>query len=105
MTSESDTKEEAMKEKGRAVLVTTSHRGVFFGWLNNGQDETNRSLALTDCRNVIHWTGKRGFLGLASHGPEDDSQLGSTASRVLLHDIVSVTDCSDAATKALEGWS
>ena len=88
----------------RAVIVTTQHRGVFFGHLEDGQDDTARSLVLLNCRNAIYWSGSRGFLGLASHGPEDDSKIGATAMRVLLHDVTSVTDCSKEATDKWEQW-
>lgn len=85
----------------RPVVVTTAHRGVFFGFLSADQDESARSLILTDCRNVIYWSGTRGFLGLSSHGPEEGSRIGSTAPRVLLHDVTSVADCTD---EAAERW-
>ena len=83
------------------VLVTTAHRGVFFGTLEKGQtgDET-KTMALINCRNAIRWTGKKGFLGLASDGPESGSRIGSTAPRVILHDITSVSECSQEAVKA-----
>lgn len=92
---------------GKAVLVTTQHRGVFFGRLENGQDENARSLVLIGCRNAIYWskqTGNLGFLGLAAEGPGEGSTVGATAPRVLLHDVTSVTDCTEAATKKWESW-
>lgn len=89
----------------KAVLVTTQHRGVFYGRLENGQEENARSLVLIGCRNAIYWAGKRGFLGLASHGPESGSKVGTAAPRVVLHDVTSVTDCTDEAAKKWESWS
>jgi hypothetical protein len=86
------------------VLVTTAHRGVFFGMLSDEQNHEARSIVLDDCRNAIYWSGSRGFLGLASHGPENGSRIGSTAPRVLLHDVTSVTRCSDAAAKKWQEW-
>ena len=88
----------------KAVIVTTQHRGVFFGRLENGQDETARSLVLVGCRNAMYWSGTRGFLGLASHGPEPESKIGATAPRVLLHDVTSITDCTDVAAEKWESW-
>lgn len=89
----------------RPVIVTTEFRGVFYGRLSDDQDEAAKSLVLTECRNAIYWSGSRGFLGLASHGPESESKVGTTAPRVLLHGVTSVTDCTEAAAKAWEGWA
>lgn len=86
------------------VVVTTQHRGVFFGHLSSDQDETARSLVLSDCRCAIYWSGKRGFLGLASHGPEEGSRIGATAPRVRLHDVTSVSACTPAAAEAWRAW-
>ena len=89
----------------KPVLVTTSHRGVFFGQLDTDtQNEADKTLTLTNCRNVIKWTGTHGFLGLAHHGPEEGSRIGSPAPRVLLHDITSVTDCTEEATERFASW-
>ncbi len=87
------------------VLVTTQHRGVFFGRLEEGQDLNARSLVLLECRNAIYWSGSRGFLGLASHGPESGSRIGTAAPRVLLHDVTSVTTCSEEAAKKWRNWN
>ena len=89
----------------KPVLVTTQHRGVFFGNLSEDQDENARTLVLTGCRNAIYWAGSRGFLGLASHGPDDGSRIGSAAPRVRLHDVTSVAVCTDQAATKWEGWA
>jgi len=86
------------------VLVTTEHRGVFFGELSDDQDREARSLTLKNCRNVIYWYGKRGFLGLAAHGPEKGSTVGSVAPSVLLHDITSVAACTNKAVEVFRSW-
>ena len=91
--------------QSKPVIVTTKHRGVFFGHLNSDQNETNNSLVLTDCRNVIHWSADtKGFLGLASDGPGSGSKIGATAPRVLIHDITSLADCTEKASKAFGEW-
>jgi len=93
-----------MSRQAKPVLVTTAHRGVFYGRLAPGQDENDRTLVLEGCRNVIYWSGTAGFLGLAARGPEDGSTIGATAERVHLHDITSVTDCSAEAADRFESW-
>jgi hypothetical protein len=84
------------------VLVTTSHRGVFFGWLSINQNPAvERSLYLERCRNCIFWAASvGGFLGLARTGPNAECRIGAEAPRVLLHDITSVSLCTDDAAKA-----
>ena len=91
-----------MKKKGKAVLVTTVHRGVFFGYLESGYKDTAKIVALTDCKNAIYWSGKNGFLGLAADGPESGSRIGSRAARVVLQDVTSITDVSEKAVAVWE---
>jgi hypothetical protein len=64
------------KAKTRAVLVTTEHRGVFFGWTADPADAT--TVRLTGVRNCLYWTSKTGgFLGLAEAGPLDATVSGN----------------------------
>lgn len=82
------------------VLVTTQYRGVFFGFVDP-VEKANKSLTLTDCRCCISWAASvGGFLGLAAVGPNRDCKIGTQAPSVLLHDITSVTDCTEAAVEA-----
>jgi hypothetical protein len=90
--------------KKKAVIVTTEFRGVFFGYLDKGTDENAKDLVLHDARCAIYWSGSRGFLGLASHGPDTGSKIGSTAPRILLHGITSVSDCTPDAEKIWTTW-
>ncbi len=89
----------------KPVIITTAHRGVFFGDLSDDQNENDKTLVLKNCRNVIYWSGRRGFLGLAAHGPEDGSKIGSSAPHVRLHDVTSVSQCTDQAAEAFREWS
>ena len=82
------------------VLVTTQFRGVFFGFVDPS-DKANKSLTLTDCRCCISWASSvGGFLGLAAKGPDGNCKIGTQAPAVLLHDITSVTDCTESAVEA-----
>lgn len=89
------------------VLVTTEHRGVFFGRMEKegDYDRNARRIVLKGCRNVIYWSGSRGFLGLASHGPEKGSKVGSEAPSVELHSVTSVADATPEAAKAFKDWT
>ena len=84
------------------VIVTTAHRGIFFGQL--AANEAPESVTLTGCRNVIYFAGQRGFLGLAQVGPAEGSKVGSTAPAVTLYDITSTAECTSDAVATFVGW-
>ena len=83
----------------KPVIVTTEHRGVFFGYLEKGTEE-QRTVTLTGARNAIYWATTRGFIELAQVGPNKSSRVGAVAPRIVLHAVTSVTDCTDAAAEA-----
>ena len=84
--------------KERAVLVTTKHRGVFFGYATDTSGDTIR---LRACRNCIYWSADvKGFLGLAANGPSSGCRIGPAAKLVEVRDVTSVSDVSgEAVTK------
>ena len=86
----------------KPVLVTTSHRGVFFGYLNGSYKPGDAVIRLTRARNVVYWPiGQHGFLGLASDGPESGARIGPPAD-IELRDITCVAQCSPEAVAAFE---
>lgn len=92
------------KAKERAVLVTTAHRGVFFGYATDTDGET---IKLRGCRNCVYWSADvKGFLGLAATGPTALCRIGPPAD-VTLRNITAVAEVSDAAAAAWEAqpWS
>ena len=89
------------KAKSRPVLVTTEHRGVFFGYLDG--KPAKAQLTLTQCRNCVYWeVGVHGFLGLAANGPTDKCKVGPAAAELTLYDITGVAVVSPAAVKLWE---
>lgn len=83
----------------RAVLVTTQHRGVFFGYAS---DTDGSSIKLRAARNCIYWpVENKGFLGLAADGPHKRAKVGPAAD-ITLRDITSVAECTPAAVAAWE---
>jgi hypothetical protein len=87
------------KNNERPVLVTTEHRGVFFGYTTDG---SGSSVQLRRARLCIYWSADlRGFMGLATQGPNANCRIGPPAD-ILLHGVTSVTDVSEAAVKAWE---
>jgi Domain of unknown function (DUF6948) len=88
----------------KAVLVTTVHRGVFFGYAT---DTSGATIKLRAARNCIYWPSEnRGFLGLASDGPKDGARIGPAAN-IELRDVTCVAECTPQAVKAWESapWS
>ena len=83
------------------VLVTTAHRGVFFGFVETRESvESKEKIWLTNARNCIRWSSSvGGFLGLANVGPVS-ALVGKSVSELLLHDITSVAICSESAAAA-----
>lgn len=83
----------------RPVLVTTQHRGVFFGY-EESRDGT--SIVLKRARNCVRWSGTRGFVGLAANGPNDNCRIGPPAERLELLNITSIADVTAAAVDKWE---
>ena len=62
---------------GRPVLVTTVHRGVFFGYADKTDGET---ITLKRSRLAVYWSADcKGFMGLAANGPSSGCRIGPAA--------------------------
>jgi hypothetical protein len=88
----------------RAVLVTTAHRGVFFGYATVTGGQT---IKLKRARNCLYWgADNKGFLGLASMGPTKSAKVGPHAD-IELRNITCVAECTKDAVVAWEKapWS
>jgi hypothetical protein len=83
----------------RAVLVTTAHRGVFFGYATDTEGET---IALKRSRLCVYWSADvRGFMGLAANGPTKGCRIGPPAD-ITLRNITAVVEVTPAATEKWE---
>ena len=61
----------------RAVLITTEHKGVFFGYL--ASKVTKERVTITRGRNVVYFdSNTKGFMGLVENGPTDGCRIGPT---------------------------
>lgn len=84
--------------KERPVLVTTTHRGVFFGYL---QSRNGDSVKLRAARNCLYWDrATKGFLGLAQQGPSSGCRIGPAADIELL----GITGIADVTADAVAKW-
>ena len=85
-----------------SVLVTTKHRGVFFGQIKDDSN-TPAEITLLGAKNCIYWSADvKGFLGLAATGPNKSCRIGATVPEITLYEITSVTPVTDAARDAWE---
>lgn len=84
----------------RPVLVTTAHRGVFFGYTHDEATATVVTLQRARCAIRFGTTG--GVLQLAATGPTRISKIGSRAPEITLQAVTSVSAVSEIATAAWE---
>lgn len=92
------------KQTERAVLVTTAHKGVFFG---NATDTSGATIKLRAARLCVYWSSDlHGFMGLASHGPNGNCRIGPPAD-IEVRDITAVVEVTPDAAKKWEAakWS
>jgi hypothetical protein len=89
---------------GRPVMVTTAHRGVFFGYADDTQGE---QIALKRARLCLYWSADvRGFMGLAATGPSKSCRVGPPAD-IAVRAITAVLEVTPEAVKKWEAapWS
>jgi hypothetical protein len=86
----------------RPVLVTTEHRGVFYGYATRTQGET---IVLVRARNCIYWSSDvGGFMGLAARGPSSSCRIGPPAD-IELRAITSVVEVTPDAAKRWDAFA
>ncbi len=84
--------------KERAVIVTTAHRGVFFGYATRTGGET---ISLKRSRLCVYWSADvKGFMGLAARGPTKACRIAPPAD-ITLRNITAVLEVSP---EAIEAW-
>jgi hypothetical protein len=81
----------------RPVIVTTSHKGVFFG---HATDTTGDRIHLSGARMVIYWGGTKGFMRLAETGPESGDKISAKADI----EVRGVTSVAEVTPDALSKW-
>jgi len=74
----------------KQVLVTTYHRGVFAGEVEDDQDLNARTMPLKNARMAIYWGTTRGLMELCETGPTPNSKISAPADIPALHDITAV---------------
>lgn len=89
------------KKGVQAVLVTTAHRGVFFGYVKDAK-KFPAQVTLTKMRNCIQWRGLKGFLELTTTGPTAACRIGPAAGEGVLANCTGMWNVEPAAMKAWE---
>lgn len=80
------------------VVVTTIHRGVFFGRLEQLDDE---NITLLEAQNCIFWDASvKGVFGLAVTGPNENCRIGPIVPTLHLRGITSISKATDVAVAA-----
>lgn len=95
-----------MKLDYSPVVVTTAHRGVFFGWYAG--DLEAKTVRLTDAQMCVYWSAAiGGVLGLAVTGPDGACRIGPPAPAITLQDVTAIIEVKDEAVKAWQArpWS
>ena len=84
----------------QALVVTTQHRGVFFGY---GEPTADKTIRLEKVRMCVYWSaGLKGVLGLAVTGPKADCKVGPAIPAMTLQDVTGVMECTPEAVEAWE---
>lgn len=82
----------------RPVIVTTEHRGVFFGYAG---DTSGTEIKLEKARMAIAFGTTRGILELAETGPTGRSKISARAPSI---DVRKVTAVIEVAPEAVKAW-
>lgn len=84
----------------RPVVVTTEHRGVFFGMFN-GDDPEAKVVTITDAQMCVYWSADvQGVVGLAASGPSKNCKVTPAAPKITLQGVTSIMEATDEAAQA-----
>lgn len=82
------------------LVVTTAHKGVFFGY---GVPSAAKTIRLEKARMAVYWPpANKGVLGLAATGPLQGSRIGPAVPGITLSDVTSVMETSKEAAEKFE---
>jgi hypothetical protein len=87
-------------KKSIPLVVTTIHKGVFFGY---GQKTNEKTITIEKAQMCIKWESSiRGIFGLAATGPDCNCKISPSVPSVVIQDVTSVIECT---LEAAEAWS
>lgn len=88
-----------MSSNSRPVIVTTEHRGVFYGLADN---TTGDVIHLKGARMAIRFGTTKGLMELAETGPTPSSKISARAD-LELRKVTAVFEVTPAAAEKWEG--
>lgn len=87
------------------LIVTTAHKGVFFGY---GTPTTERTIRIEQAQMCIYWSSDvKSVVGLAATGPSKTCRIGPPAPAITLQDVTSIMEASSESEAAwkLQPWN
>lgn len=88
-----------MRSELKPLVVTTQHRGVFFGF---GIPTDAPTIRLEQARMCVYWDAQvAGVVGLAAKGPNSKCRVTGAAPSITLRDVTSVMETT---LEAQESW-
>lgn len=82
----------------RAVMVTTKHKGVFFGYATNTDGDV---IKLRACRMCVYWSSDmHGVLGLATIGPSAQCRITPPVD----FEVREITGVAEVTPEAVKKW-
>lgn len=88
-----------MNKQLKPLVITTLHKGVFFGY---GTPSDSKTIRLENCRMCVYWSAEtKGVLGLAAIGPMNGSKITPSVPAMTLQD---VTGCMEVSSEASKVW-
>lgn len=101
--TETETKKAETNGHTKAVVVTTEHRGVFFGYVDANEDLSGTVVRIEKARMCVYWSAStKSVVGLASLGPQSGSKIGPAVPAITLQKVTSIMEASVEATAAWE---
>ena len=83
------------------VMVTTSERGVYGGWLL--ENAAPARVVLGDARMCVYWPPEtRGVVSLAEAGPGERARVSKAAPQLTLFEVTAIAECTDQARQRWE---
>lgn len=89
------------KRKMKPVIITTSHRGVFYGHIPATTKISAETVKMKGAKMAIYWGTTKGLFELANTGPTDKSKISLPADM----EVNAITAIIDVTPEAEAAWS
>jgi hypothetical protein len=96
-----------MSAEGKWAVVTTAHKGVFFGRADDISPD-GKIVSLADAQMCVYWSPDvHGIVGLAATGPTKSCRITRPAPKISVTEVTAIMHATDEAVKAWQDrpWS